>query len=349
MSEDGTGAVLRDFIRDNPAGRSIRIIPNAARIVSSGLNAAIGAARGEVIVRMDCHTEYARDYLVQCVACLNTTKADNVGGPARTRPESYMERCIAAAYHSPFAVGGARFHDVDFEGYVDTVTYGCWRKSSFTRFGLFDEGLVRNQDDEHNLRIIRGGGRIWQSPRIRSWYRPRASLDAVFRQYMQYGYWKVRVIQKHCIPASWRHLIPGMFVASLLGFTLLWLIFALISYLLPSFAGNPTMAGFARTASDLSFSLLVLGVVVYGAAVGVASILTASRKGWDLLPVLPWVFPCYQVGYGWGFLRGLWDFGIRRRGPREAFGRLTRGELKVTSTEILAPLSFTSGDEEANR
>src|SRR5205823_2333119 len=91
----------------------------------------------------------------------------------------------------------------------------CWRKQAFDRFGYFDEELVRNQDDEFNLRIIRGGGKIWQSPQIRSWYHPRGSLSALFKQHMQYGYWKVRVVKKHKLPASPRHLVPGAFLLTL--------------------------------------------------------------------------------------------------------------------------------------
>jgi len=164
------------------ADSRIRVIANPKRIVSAGLNEAIRAAEGEIIVRMDAHTEYAPDYVINCVSALLKSGADNVGGPARTKAETWMERAIAAAYHSPFAVGGALFHNVEYEGYVDTVPYGCWWKSSFERYGLFDDELARNQDDEHNLRIIRGGGRIWQTPQIKSWYRQRGSLGALFRQ-----------------------------------------------------------------------------------------------------------------------------------------------------------------------
>ena len=183
-------------------GPSIRLIDNPGKIVSTGLNAAIRAARGEIIIRMDAHTEYAPDYIRRCVEALDATGADNVGGPWVAKGAGYSSRAVAAAFQSPFAVGGARSHAPDHEGPVDSVYLGCWRKETFERFGCFDEELVRNQDDEHNLRIIRGSGKIWQSPKIKSWYRPRGSLSALFRQYMQYGYWKVRMIQKHKLPAS---------------------------------------------------------------------------------------------------------------------------------------------------
>ena len=87
-------------------------------------------------------------------AVLEETGADNVGGPALTRAEGYTQRAIAVAFHSPFCVGGARFHDPSYEGPVDTVTYGCWKKKTLIRVGPFDEELVaRNEDDEHNLRV----------------------------------------------------------------------------------------------------------------------------------------------------------------------------------------------------
>src|SRR5436190_10646704 len=212
VSTDGTREYVQRLSAENPR---VRFLNNPGRIVSTGLNAALREARGEVVIRMDAHTYYAPDYIKECLAVLRETGADNVGGPMRTTATSYKERAIRAVFHSAFAVGGARSHKTDYEGYVDTVIYGCWKKSVFERVGYFDEELVRNQDDEHNLRLIRAGGKIYQSPRIRSWYHVRGSLTALFRQYMQYGYWKALVIRKHRIPASFRHLVPGLFVGCL--------------------------------------------------------------------------------------------------------------------------------------
>jgi hypothetical protein len=192
-----------------------------------------------------------------------------------------MQRAVAAAYHSRFASGGARFHDSAYEGPVDTVPYGCWRKNTLERTGLFDESLVRNQDDELNLRIIRNDGRVWQSPRIRSWYWPRESLGALFAQYFQYGFWKVAVIRKHRRPASWRHLAPGFCV-------LLTIALAAASL-------------FWRWPITVLFAL----VAAYFIATVWASISAAHRDGWDLLPALPAVFAVYHAAYGLGFLAGM--------------------------------------------
>jgi hypothetical protein len=163
----------------------------------------------------------------------------------------------------------------------------------FERIGGFDEELVRNQDDEFNLRLQRAGGRIWQSARIQSWYQPRTSLRALWRQYTQYGYWKVRVIQKHGRPAALRHLVPAAWVGTLGLLPLLGLAWA------PAWS-------------------LWLGLVgLYGAGVLVAAVQTARQSEWALLPLLPAVFVCYHIAYGVGFLRGLlaWLLGRRLAAP----------------------------------
>ncbi len=296
-SDDGTTEVLKDLAREHSW---LRVLDNPRRIVSTALNIGVRAARGDIIVRLDAHSEYAPDYLKQCVQTLKATGADNVGGPSRARGEAPVQRAVTAAHHSPFAVGGALAHNLDYEGYVDTVVYGCWHKDTLLRVGLFDEELVRNQDDEFNYRIIKAGGTIWQSPRIRSWYRPRSSLRGLFRQYLQYGYWKVRVIQKHRLPAAWRHLAPGLFV--LLGLINLVLL--------------PWVA-WARM-------LFMAQISAYGLANLVASMGAGRRWGWSLLPLMPSVFACFHFGYGIGFLKGLLDFVILRRHPSQGMKALTR-------------------------
>jgi len=310
-SEDDTRKALLDVKEKNPEF-PLRVIDNPERIVSTGLNAAIHASRGEIILRMDAHTEYASDYVKRCVEALEAVDADNVGGPARTKADGLLPRAIEAAYHSPFSTGGARFHDDNYTGYVDTVTYGCWRKKTLIELGLFDEKLVRNQDDELNLRLIRRGGKIWQSSGIVSWYRPRTNLSTLFRQYFQYGFWKVAVIRKHRIPGSWRHLVPGFFVSA----NVVLLILALLGVAIGS---HLLMQG-----GTLALSLLLVSYVL---ACVFASLITARRCGWDLLIWLPITFAVFHISYGSGFLAGSIYWTFTRPGSSElgtVFAGVTR-------------------------
>mgnify|MGYP000897579911 CR=1 FL=1 len=297
MSDDGTREIVGRIMAEHA---SVRMIDNPGQIVSTGMNAAILAARGEIIVRMDAHSVYAADYVRQCVSALRTTGADNVGGPQRAQARGYMQRAICAAHHSSFAVGGSRSHTPDYEGEVDSVIYGCWRKTTLLKAGLFDTELVRNQDDELSFRLVRQGGRVWQTPKIRSWYWPRSTLRSLARQYLQYGYWKVRVIQKHGRPASARHLVPVGFVA---GACLGWL---------PGLWFWPCWALYG------GLWLLYLSMSLYFAC------RAAARDGWDLLPVLPAVFLVYHWAYGSGFAWGIVDFVLLKRGTTSCMRTLTR-------------------------
>jgi len=298
-SDDGTAEALAALAASDAR---IVVVANPGRVVSTGLNVALARARGEVIVRMDVHTTYASDYVAECIAALARTGADNVGGPWRaegTPGGGPMQAAIVAAFQSAAVAGGALSRRIDHEGEADTVYLGAWPRATFTRWGGFDEALVRNQDDEHNLRIAKGGGRIWQSARIRSAYRPRARLGQVFRQYLQYGYWKPFVMKKHGQAASIRHAVPALFVVALaLGIV-------------------AALAGFGW---PLALLLLAYAVIV--------TLLTAAVARASELPVaallrVPVVIGAYHVAYGIGSVAGAWDAWVAGR-ARAAFTHLSR-------------------------
>jgi succinoglycan biosynthesis protein ExoA len=297
-SDDGTRVALDARAAREPR---LRVIDNPGRIVSTGLNRAIEAAAGEVIVRMDVHTVYAGDYVAACITTLERTGATCVGGAWRPVAAGGIAAAIALAFESRFGSGGAASRRTDLEGEVDTVYLGAWRRDDLLRLGGFDEALVRNQDDELALRIVRGGGRVWQSATIRSWYTPRGSFGALFRQFWQYGYWKVAVIRKHRLPAAPRHLVPFGFVATL------------VALALAGIAWRPAWTGLAG----------LLGVYV-AAALAAAAALRRPWRNPALWLGIAAATGCMHIGYGLGFARGLWDFGVVRRAPGSAATRLTR-------------------------
>lgn len=287
MSDDGTRAILKEYERKFPA---LRVIDNHARIVSTALNAAIREARGEIIVRMDAHSVYAPDYIRRCIEVLNETNAENVGGPALTRADGFMVRAIAHAYQSRFARGGAKSRDLQYQGPADTVPYGCWRKSTLERLGLFDENFVRTEDYELNLRITSSGGTIWQSPKIVSWYCPRASLSRLFRQYFQYGFWKTAVIRKHRGRVSLRNLVPGTCL--------------IVAILLLLAAAGANLGGLVAWRNVFLCSWAALAVLYFAASAS-ASFVTAKGYGWKFLPIFPIVFATYHLSFGLGSILAL--------------------------------------------
>jgi glycosyltransferase involved in cell wall biosynthesis len=290
-STDGTRAILDDFSASHPW---CRIIDNPGAIVSTGLNQAIRLARGEYIVRMDAHTLYEPAYVARCIAVLTQTGASNAGGPQRSRATGYWQRAIHAGFHSAFASGGARFRDDNYSGPADTAPYGCWPREFLVAIGLFDETLVRNQDDELNLRARLRGGTIWQDASIVSHYYPRSSLGGLWRQYLQFGFWRVAVLRKHPGEGSLRHFVPA--AAVLIGLALLAMI----------------LSGVVRRPALMSLALLA---ILYAVLSVYASIRAASREGWDLLPALPLTFAVYQAAYATGFCAGLVYWWLPRRGP----------------------------------
>jgi len=308
MSDDGTRDLLRQY---SQTAKNVHMIDNPGRIVSTGLNAAIGAANGDIIIRLDAHTTYARDYVRECVRVLQQSGADNVGGAWVAEGRGRVGKAIAAAFGSPFCSGGGKAHDPHYEGEVDTVYLGCWSRTVFDRAGLFDASLVRNQDDEFNFRLRRMGGRVWQSPRIKSRYTPRASLSALFRQYLQYGFWKVAVIRKHRALASWRHVAPALFVGSIV--------------LLPLLMALMAMLGLSTAATAIG--AVLAGELVLYAGVGLACLVPLAHSlepgAWLLLPL---VFAAYHVAYGLGFLAGILRPTLQSRtgAPARFFTALTR-------------------------
>lgn len=284
MSDDGTREILKKF--SVPGGR-ITTVDNPRRTTACGMNAGIRQARGQYIAILGAHNRYAPDYLRASLAVMQETGADNVGGSMVCSGDTRLQKAIAAAHHSPFSAGGARWHDPDYEGPADTVFGGFYRREVFEKIGLFDETFIRNQDDEFNLRLTRAGGRIWQSPKIASWYSPRASLSGLFSQYFQYGFWKVAVIRKHRLPASWRHLVPGSFVL------------ANIVLLLTIITAPWTGLGWWSLPIWQAL-ILTYGVVSLG-----ATFLVAKEGNRDLLPFLPLVFAIYHLAYGLGSITGL--------------------------------------------
>ncbi len=279
MSDDGTRTVLAHYATRNPL---VRILDNPRRITPVALNLAIRAARGEVIVRMDAHVVYPRNYVSRLVAALDEFGADNVGAVLRTLPanQTAMGKAIAIGMSHPFGVGTSYFRiGTDQPRWVDTIAFFCIRRATFDRVGMFDEELIRHQDGEFNARLIKSGGRILLIPDVVSYYYARATLRQVGRMFYQYGYFKPLVAKKLGRFMTVRQLIPPGFVLGLVVTgvaALLW---------------KPALILFGLVAG--SYAGIVLGSAVQ----------TALKQGPAVGAALATVLPVIHVSYGVGFWR----------------------------------------------
>lgn len=208
-SEDQTVGVVEELMLKYP---NVRLLKHVKKHVPISLNMAIQESRAKYIVRADVHTNYSYDYIEKCVEYLESTGADNVGGPMIPVGRSFFQKTVAASYYSKFALGGGKIHDPTYEGYSDTVYLGAFRRETLLNIGMYDENMFKDEGEELDLRIIKSGGKMFLTPNIRSYYYPRKSLSGLFRQYFEYGEWKVRLIKKHKRPARIAQLAPFGFV-----------------------------------------------------------------------------------------------------------------------------------------
>ena len=199
--------------------RYIKLIRNNARTVPVGFNKALSFAEGDVIIRVDGHSTLEPDFINNSIKMLNKKNASCVGGPTKHFSNTFIGKNISIAQCSYFGAGGASFRTGVSNGkYVNTLAFGAYKRAEFLKVGAYDEELIRNQDEEFNYRIVKNGGKIWIDPSIKSIYYVRNSLLKLFSQYFYYGFYKVRVIQKIKSIFSFRHLVPAIFVLTLILF-----------------------------------------------------------------------------------------------------------------------------------
>ncbi len=287
-STDGTLAILRRCAWEDSR---LKVIDNPDLGVATGLNRAIGAARGQVLVRCDGHAELAPDYVRLAVGLLEETGAANVGGRQDAVGRSTLQRAIAIAMNSPAAAGTARFRHSAVAGPADTVYLGVFDRQSLEEVGGFDPALVRNQDFELNHRLRQSGKLVWFDPRLAVAYHPRTSLRALWKQYLDYGRWKRVMLLRNPGALALRQLAPP----------------ALITGLVLSAIGATIGVPFWWV-PPVAYASLILATTL------AETVRSRDRAAWLLSAVMPTM----HLAWGIGFL--LVPVGRRRATPVEGPG-----------------------------
>lgn len=298
MSDDGTREIVRRVIDKSKQsvhhrqksehgkclGPAIVLLDNPFSIVPRALNLGLRHARGEIIFRLDGHSEMAPNYVSTCVAKLQARPdVACVGGPsvAYANGSGWIGNSYALALQSSFGVGGGTFRTARNECYVDTLAFGGCRREIFNRLGNFDPDLERNQDIEFNARIRRAGGTLLLTPETHTRYHVPENLKAMIQQNYRNGYWNTKPLGKMLKVLSWRHFVPLLFV----------------SVLLMTFLGTLAVPW-------LRYPLfLVLGSYAFAALLVCA--LMAFRVRRPYVFFLPPLFTIMHVSYGLGSLVGI--------------------------------------------
>jgi glycosyltransferase involved in cell wall biosynthesis len=280
LSSDKTREKITAFRSIHP-NLNLQVIDNPKRIIPAALNAAIQAASGELIMRMDAHTIPANDYVEKSVRDFDAGKGENIGGVIDIRPgsDTWIGRSIAVATRHPLGVGDARYRWTKTAGYADTVAFGLYAKATFEKIGLYNESLIANEDYEMNARLRASGGRIWINPEIRSTYYSRPTLKKLARQYFNYGFYKYRMLQKFPRTLRWRQALPPLFVFSILMLLLI-----------------STFWWFAR------ITLLCVAAIYLLILIAGSSKESINQKAPQLLIGIPLVIMTMHFSWGSGFL-----------------------------------------------
>lgn len=280
LSTDDTRNIINKYKKQHSF---IYMIDNPFKFVSTGFNLGLSLAKGDIIIRIDGHCEIPPNYLENCIRLLKSKDADIVGGAIETISNGKIGKAIASAQSSFFGVGGVSFRNSNSQkpSYMDTLAFGAHKRKIFLEIGGYDEDMICNQDDEFNFRAIQSGKKIWMDPNIKTKYYSRSNFIQLFKQYYNYGFYKVRGIQKRQQIFSFRHLVPAVFVLGLIltfsiGYFLnnIWILFSIfIVYLIINI-----------------FSSIIISSNLY------------------LAPLIFLSFWILHLGYGFGFIIGCFKF-----------------------------------------
>lgn len=257
----------------------IKVLNNPQKIVPYAMNIGIAASKGKYIIRLDAHADYASDYISKCVYHLDNSDAENVGGVAETKSHGFVGNCIAKMLSSRFGVGNSEFRTNGQTGYVDTVPFGAFRREVFSKYGGYDERLVRNQDNEMNYRIRKNDGKILLCDDIHLSYYCRDTIKGISDMAKKNGMWNV-ITMKLCPGAmGLRHFVPMLFVLSVVGLFLLGFLSKWFWWLL---------------VAELALYLLL--DVFFSAK---------QSMGIREFGLLVCLFPVFHISYGLGSIKGI--------------------------------------------
>lgn len=213
-SSDYSQKIIQDLMKEFG---NLRLCDNPRANTPAGMNVGVRAAKGAIIVIVGAHSVCPQDYIENCVASLDKSGADVVGGPIKTEPTvaSLGAQLACAILSNEFGVGNSRFRTGGSEGFVDTVPFGAYRKEVFDQIGLFNESLLRNQDNDLSARVRKAGKKIYFTPLLTAVYFTGTGYIGIIRQTFRKTQWHIRTLRENSRAFGYRHFAPALLVIAL--------------------------------------------------------------------------------------------------------------------------------------
>jgi succinoglycan biosynthesis protein ExoA len=219
-STDGSREWLARAAEERPW---LTVVDNLDRTVPAAMNAALAAATGDFVARMDAHADYAPDHLETLVkVLLQRPDVVSAGGAMASAGKGPWGRAIASSLSRRIGLGGARHRVGGTGGPIEHVFTGCYRRSALIDAGGFDERLLANEDFEMDTRLRERGGIVWLEPVVTSTWYVRDSLPKLAKQMFRYGHYKALTLYLHPHSLKLRQLAPPGLIAGLLLLLVGW-------------------------------------------------------------------------------------------------------------------------------
>ena len=217
MSKDSSWKILEDFKNSNHDFYDVVLLKNPKVILSAGMNVGIKAARGECILKVDCHSHITDNFIENNVKIIEEGE-DVCGGPRPNIIENAdnFSKTLLLVEENMFGSGIADYRKKTTKKYVSSVFQGMYKKSIFDKIGLLDEKVGRVEDNELHYRIRKNGYKIRYSNDILSYQYTRPTLKRMLKQKYSNGYWIGKV--SHIYPKAFSifHFVPLAFVLAII-------------------------------------------------------------------------------------------------------------------------------------
>ncbi len=187
---------------------SIKLIENPRGLTTVGLNLAIAESSGEIIIRVDAHSELTENYIVRGVEILRETGSVLVGGIMNARGKSPLQKAVAFGYGSRLGLGGGRYHVGGKAGEAESAYLGIFDSAALKEVSGYDEKIIRGEDWDLAQRLKAQGGKVWFSPELVVNYWPRSNIKALGWQFYSTGIWRGELTRRSPTSASVRYFIP---------------------------------------------------------------------------------------------------------------------------------------------